>query len=103
METLLARYDAYYTSRAQNFASQVSPEAYGIPAPHLPLWGSEYASTSLKIGVVGRDTRGWGAMSEFIETALAVPETAIHRHQNGFDHFEFTKWTRSCRHKICLT
>jgi hypothetical protein len=93
MSTLLQRFDEHYSPRVRTFAAHVPPEAHGIPAPHLPLWGQNYETAALKIGIVGRDTRGWSPMNRFVELAAHSPAVAIHLHQDEFDAFKFTEWT----------
>jgi len=94
--TLRERYDSYYSSRAQSFVREVSDlDVSGIPEPHLPYWGRSYEESSLRIGIIGRDTRSWGDMTDFVQAVNANPIEAIHRDEDVFDSLEFTEWTNN--------
>lgn len=98
MDDLRERFDSIFHQRALAFVGAVENiDVRGIPEPHLPHWGVNYESSALKIGIVGRDTRGWGQMSNFIQAVKANPISAIHRGEDEFNSLDFTGWTNNFR------
>lgn len=94
--TVQERFEARYSTGVTSFVNDMEGlDASGIPAPHLPYWGQLYESAPLRIGVIGRDTRGWGDMSQFIESVRRDPQTAIQHHREQLDKFSFTSWTNN--------
>jgi hypothetical protein len=94
--TLRERYDSYYLPRAQSFVREISDfDVSGIPEPHLPLWGRSYEDSPTRIGIIGRDTRHWGDMNDFVQAVNVNPKDAIHRNKEEFDLLEFTGWTNN--------
>jgi len=94
--TVRERFESRYTSGIANFVDEIEGlDASGIPEPHLPYWGSLYESAPLRVGVIGRDTRGWGDMTEFIESVRTDPQAALLRHREALDAFAFTGWTNN--------
>ena len=70
-------------------------EVSGIPEPHLPYWGPLYEVAPLRVGIIGRDTRGWGDMTEFIECVRSDSKAALQRHRDELDGLAFTGWTNN--------
>lgn len=96
MLNLQARFDCFFAPRAVDFASAVGAiDPSGIPEPHLPHWGSLYENAPLKIGVIGRDTRSWGEMKDFLDAVRVSSTEAVNRGRNEFDSLEFTNWTNN--------
>ncbi len=94
--TVEERFNARYVTAVQDFVKDIEGlDSSGIPAPHLPYWGRLYESAPLRIGVIGRDTRGWGDMSAFIESVRSDPQKAIKLHHEELDKFSFTRWTNN--------
>lgn len=90
------KFDNFYSKHSIDFANAVGElDASGIPEPHLPHWGKMYDTASLKIGLIGRDTRSWGDMNDFLRAVKNDPVGAIHRHEEEFDSLAFTEWTNN--------
>ena len=84
----------HYTNRIRAFATEVGDvNANGIPEVHLPLWGQHYETTTLKTAFIGRDTRYWGCMADFLQAARANPEAVVFRNETEFLELPFTRWT----------
>jgi hypothetical protein len=95
-QALSDRYEARYKNAVGHFASEIEGlDASGIPEPHIPHWGSLYESASLKIGIVGRDTRSWGDMPAFMDAVKNDPREALFRGKEDFDSLVFTGWTNN--------
>jgi hypothetical protein len=91
---LETRYDAQYSPLLTSFLRDVEvQDVAGLPEPHFPLFGSSYETAKPKVVFVGRDTRGWGNMAEFLADAKQDARRALHRHQLAFESLEFTNWT----------
>lgn len=94
--TVRERFDARYRPAIENFVNDIEGlDASGIPEPHLPYWGPLYEAAPLRVGVIGRDTRGWGDMTEFIECVRADSQAALARHRDELDGLAFTGWTNN--------
>lgn len=91
-DDLLRRYDAHYAPAATKFVEAVKGlDGVGMPEPHMPLWGVDYASSLMRVAFIGRDTCYWGSMNAFVESVKESPGAAIHRNRADFDAFKFTK------------
>lgn len=89
-------FQEYYADRVRSFAAEVGDiNAKGIPEVHLPLWGRHYETTLLKIAFVGRDTRYWGCMEDFLKAAKDNPEAVVFRNEAEFLDLPFTGWTNN--------
>lgn len=96
MGSILEDFRHSYSTRATSFVSQAKDfDTTGIPEPHLPHWGSLYENSPLKIGIIGRDTRSWGDMPDFIRAVGDNPCEAIIRGKGDFDSLDFTEWTNN--------
>lgn len=96
ISTLSERFVELMWPRVRAFHAEVGMlETSGIPEPHLPHWGKMYESALPKIGVIGRDTRGWGGMPQFLEAASQGPNAALFRGKTEFDSLAFTNWTNN--------
>jgi len=93
---LRIQFDQQYMKKVSNFADSVGDmNASGIPEPHIPLWGPLYEYAPLRVGIIGRDTRSWGDLPEFLRTVKESPLKAIHRNENEFNSLAFTDWTNN--------
>ncbi len=94
--TVKERFDTRYRPAIENFVNDIEGlDASGIPEPHLPYWGPLYETAPLRVGVIGRDTRGWGDMTEFIECVRFDSLAALARHRDELDGLAFTGWTNN--------
>lgn len=91
-----ALFSSRFQPRVRAFAREVGDiDTIGIPEPHLPHWGSLYGEAQIRVGIIGRDTRSWGAMPEFIDAVRKDPVTALYRGKDEFDALDFTTWTNN--------
>lgn len=100
MSDLRSRYDEHFSKRVESFVQTVGEiNATGVPEAHLPLYGTGYEESLLKIGFIGVDTNGWGDkttfMNAFIEAVKSDPKKAIHRYEEDFNELQFTGWTNN--------
>ena len=94
--TLDNQHRAYYTPRIASFLEDVAgTNPTGIPEPHFPVWGENYASAPVKIAIIGEETRGWGEMSHFLTQAQVAPIDACRGSEEEFRSFEFLNWTNN--------
>ncbi len=92
-QPLRDRFFACYVPRVAAFAEEVaSVHAAGMPEPHLPFFGVNYEQATLRMAVVGRDTKQWHRMDNFLRTASVDPAVALQRHRADFDGFRFLDW-----------
>jgi hypothetical protein len=95
-KTLNERFFDEMWPRVCDFQSSIGDlDTSGIPEPHLPHWGRKYESGLPKIGVIGRDTRGWGHMPQFIEAVSKGDKSALFRGKTSFESLKFTSWTNN--------
>jgi hypothetical protein len=62
------------------------------PQPFFPVFGEAYERSSLRMAIVGQDTRGWGCLKKFIEMEKAAPGSAIEDEFAEFQDQDFTNW-----------
>lgn len=94
--TIAERFATRYRPAVESFVNEIEGlDASAIPEPHLPYWGPLYEAAPLRIGVIGRDTLGWGNMTEFIQCVRADSKAALERHREKLDGLAFTGWTNN--------
>ena len=92
-QTLNDQFQTCYSPRIAAFAAEVAGvDATGMPEPHLPFYGINYEQATPRLVVVGRDTKYWHSMGDFLQTATSDPATALKRHRVDFNEFKFTTW-----------
>jgi len=96
MSSLNQQFEEAFIPRIRAFVDNVeSLDTSGIPEPHLPHWGVEYENASVRIGIIGRDTRSWGNMPAFLDAVRTDPKQALYRGKEEFDSLDFTRWTNN--------
>jgi hypothetical protein len=96
MEKVLEEFCRSYGARVSAFVSEIENlDTTGIPEPHLPHWGRLYENAPLKVGIIGRDTRSWGELGDFVHAVKENPEEALLRGKGEFDSLDFTEWTNN--------
>jgi hypothetical protein len=94
--TVRERFDTRYKGAVVSFVNEIEGlDASGIPEPHLPYCGLLYEEAPLKVGIIGRDTRSWGDMTNFIDAVRSDAGAAIHRNSGELDGLAFTDWTNN--------
>lgn len=90
------RYFEYYGKLVEAFVRDVEslqhPDVDKMPYPHLPLFGSGYEQSALKLVIVGQDTKGWGDLKKYLADAKSDPGAALRSDLEEFRRHEFTKW-----------
>jgi hypothetical protein len=90
------RYLAHYAPLIQGFVREIEDLKLeippGTPQPFFPLFGERYERSSLRMAIVGRDTRGWGCLKTFLETEKAAPGAALEADLEEFQNRDFTAW-----------
>lgn len=92
MSALDKRYLDYYTPLVEKFIADVKRDVpstdvlKGMPQPHFPVFGSGYEKSAAKLVFVGRDTRGWGDVTEFLKKG---PRAAL---ADDLDEFKSLKY-----------
>jgi hypothetical protein len=93
---MMKHYLKHYTPLIREFCDDVSKlNLVGlekIAQPFLPLFGSEYESSPMRIVFVGQDTRGWGNARHYIDQGLNCPEKLIFDDFAEFRDHDFTGW-----------
>jgi hypothetical protein len=88
------KFEQHFLPRVHAFAADVGDANFsGIPEPHLPLWGVDYESSSVKLAFIGKDTRYWGDMRQFLAALKSTPEASLYRHLGKFRELGFSKGT----------
>ena len=62
------------------------------PQPFFPLFGEAYERSALRVAIVGRDTRGWGCLKNFIEMEKTKHGSALEAELAEFRNLDFTHW-----------
>jgi len=86
-----------YKSLATEFINKIKnlKGMEGIPEPFLPVYGKNFEKVKCKIAFVGKETKSYGSITNFIEDFIKHPENALFREEGEFDEFEFTNWTNN--------
>jgi len=95
-DILKEKFIEVYSPLVLNFLQKVAGlNVEGIPEPHIPVYGKNYQFARDKIAFFGIQTRGYGALKDFISDAEKNIETALYRTEGEFDEFDFTDWTNN--------
>jgi hypothetical protein len=93
------QYLEYYKPLVQDFCKRMASENHELlhllPQPFLPLFGKNYANSSLKLLIIGQDTKGWERADTFIEQELAQPGQVLEKMFELVDNRDFTEWGRN--------
>lgn len=92
--TMEEKYDAYYLPLVKKYAAQLEEcglDFSGIPSLFLPAWGKHYSKALVKIAVIGKETYGWGQLTNFIaavknETFKTIDDRI------EFQNLDFKSW-----------
>lgn len=96
MPSIQDLFEGAYLPRIKQFVEAIAGlETSGIPEPHLPHWGAEYEVAPIRLGIIGRDTRSWGNMPDFLDAVNTSPREALYRGKGEFDSYDFTDWTNN--------
>ncbi|MGJ8678473.1 MAG: hypothetical protein ACSHX0_13245 [Akkermansiaceae bacterium] len=92
-------YLKYYQSLIQEFCQEIAgQDLQGLehmPQPFLPLFGKGYASSGLKILIMGQDTKGWGKCSHYVESELKEPTCEMAGIFGEIEGQSFREWGKS--------
>ena len=86
----------YYTPLLREFLSEVQkldhPLIDRMPEPFLPVFGSRYEQSAVRLIVLGQDTRGWGDLRGFIADGRTPTGGRLQDHFDEFESREFRMW-----------
>ncbi len=89
-------YVDYYTPLVQDFVREVEnlahPDLERVPQPHLPLFGSGYERSALRLVIIGQDTRTWGDLRNFIVDAKKDAGSMLRTELREFRGMDFVNW-----------
>lgn len=89
------RYLKHYLPLVREFVHEVESLGFDIapqtPQPFLPLYGERYESSSLRMVIVGQDTRGYGCLNNFINQQKTNPAQALDGSPDWFRAGGFVK------------
>jgi len=95
-KSIKERYLAHYVPLIRDFICDVEDLKLDIlpktPQPFFPVFGEAYDRSSLRMAIVGQDTRGWGCLKKFIEIEKAMPGNALEADLAEFHDLDFTEW-----------
>lgn len=90
------RYMAHYVPLIRDFVCEVEELKLELAPktaqPFFPVFGQAYSRSSLRMAIVGQDTRGWGCLKNFIEMEKTVPGGALEADLAEFHDHDFTGW-----------
>ena len=90
------RYLCHYKALVQAFCKDLNclqlDGIENLPQPFLPLFGDGYEESSLRLVVIGQDTRKWGNMKCFIENELRCPGHEIRKAFEVMGNRSFADW-----------
>ncbi|HEV2247287.1 MAG TPA: hypothetical protein VGW37_11600 [Terriglobia bacterium] len=78
-----------FVSEIEGAGLDVKP---GSPQPFFPVFGEAYERSSLRMVIVGQDTRGWGCLKRFMEMERAAPGSALADDLTEFRDLDFKNW-----------
>lgn len=85
-----------FTPLVQEFVREVDLLPHintkGMPQPLLPLFGSGYERSALKLVIVGQDTKKWGDLNDFIAAEKKKPGSTLRADLDEFRGRGFVKW-----------
>lgn len=89
----------YYTPLVQQFCHEMLELKHDgldyLPQPFLPLFGTGYKQSSLKLLFVGQDTKGWGSTTDFLEREIAEPGECLNAMFANVEERIFTGWGKN--------
>lgn len=90
------RYYAHYLQLIRGFVAEVDSHNLNIepetPQPFLPLFGEGYERSSLRLVIVGQDTKHWRCLKTFLTDCKVSPETQIEWGLGLFQRHDFVNW-----------
>lgn len=93
------RYYAHYLPMIRDFVVEVDSHHLEIPPetpqPFLPLFGEGYERSSLRLAIVGQDTKHWGCLKTFLADCKVSPETQIEWCLGSFQKLDFVDWGKT--------
>jgi hypothetical protein len=78
-----------FISEVESLKIEIEPKT---PQPFFPVFGDAYERSSLRMAIVGQDTRGWGCLKKFIEMEKAAPGSALENDFAEFQNRDFKNW-----------
>ena len=92
-------YLEYYTPLVNQFCKEMSSQQLDgldhMPQPFLPLFGKDYERSSLRLLIMGQDTKGWGDCRRFMEKELENPGSEIEAIFREIEDQNFKNWGRN--------
>lgn len=94
--SLQDRYFRHYLPLVQEFVDNVESLGLDIQAkvaqPFLPLFGEAYERSSLRMAIVGQDTKYWGCLKAFLGEAKLQPTKVLQGCLDEFQGLDFVDW-----------
>ena len=84
---------AEYSGLISDFIEQIKNlDLSGIEEPHLPVIGQDYERSKYKFAFCGMETKGWGAITEFIKKDA---ESLVTYADYTINNYEYLGWARN--------
>ena len=100
---ILRHYSEYYKPLLSQFCNDIvallpAENFHGIPHPFIPAWGKRYMQSTVKMAVVGLETRGWNPeLPEYITDVLKNDwESSFD--VSEFQNLDYVEWNRGHRY-----
>ncbi len=94
--SLKERYLAHYVPLIRDFVREVEEMKLEIkpktPQPFFPLFGEAYERSSLRMAIVGQDTKYWGCLNNFLEMEKTAPGSSLEDDLEEFHDLDFKRW-----------
>lgn len=101
MNSQLDSYMMHYTPLVKVFCDTLlqhpADTYHGIPQPFLPCFGNRFENAMVKIAIIGRDTKGWGNLSTFLEACQQNFDSI--RDMDEFQNLDYVNWTSGKGHR----
>jgi hypothetical protein len=96
MSQFEGRFFRYYQPRVSDFCARLrgfSLDGFEhLPQPFIPLFGTAYERSALRMVIVGQDTKTWGDLKNFVKEETREPGSALKKALELFRTREFTAW-----------
>ncbi len=96
------RYRGHFLPLVQEFVTEVNALGFilppNAPQPFLPLFGSGYERSALRLAVVGQDTKSWHCLASFLHEEVADPGSTLTKRLAEFRTLDFVGWGQTSLH-----
>ncbi len=103
MSNIENRFVTYYTPLLNSFCKELTEKMpadafHGIPHPFIPAWGTRYELSTIKMAIIGKETRGWDpCLPEYI-SAVQNGKWDLLSDIREFQNLDYVDWNKGHRY-----